>query len=549
MWLMKIILTLLLICSSLSVVYANQNIEDLLAIYKAKPQQRNFDLVYKELVLQKNKALYVLLSSRLPPDSLKTLNSFIQQYNFLLSCQQKNDDSVALYCQKLDSVKQYLTIHHPQYMYFLLAQSSVNVKDIQEHYLHEKEAVIDFFVNVDKMHVVVITGDTCKIITIDSDIQSLSKKLISLIEPMYASYDPLNLTFDIQLAFSLYNTLVAPVLPYFQNIHSLIIIPDDILLGFPFECLVSQVNTSRHKKQNIRYAEFAEVDFMIKRFAISYNYFIQALNPEIQALRSTKNLGRKLLTMSELVGLSETADKTNSGWNMHSPFYGRDEVHRVSRWLWRHENLRGKDASADYLKNNCYDFRWIYLAIPCLLNNHDLKSSRLIFSKIEKSADNELTIPEILNCKIRADLITLSSSEARPVQTIPKIGVIGIPQSFLIAGVHSVLFSLWRINDFTSSIFMSKFYWELKYKRQTNSLALQEAKFSSIKDTFHYDNIEISRAHPYFWAPYILIGNANIRPPTFSTIPPRMVILIVYVVVIIFSFIIIRKTVDRNNRN
>lgn len=279
---------------------------------------------------------------------------------------------------------------------------------------------------------------------------------------------------------------------------------------------------------------------------MAYNFSTVALNPELQALRAKEKLGRKMLTMSELTGLSNENDTSGIGWNLQSLNYGHEEVHRVSRLLWRHKNLVGDQATTDYFKNNGLNFRWIYLAIPGMLNNINPKLSALIFSQIADSThDNELNISEIINSKLRADLITLSGCELKPVQIRKKVGVLGIPQSFLLSGAQSVMFNLWRIHNITVSRFMAKFYWELKYKRQTNILALQQAKLSSIKDTFTYKGKEISRAHPYFWASFVLIGNVNIRPPTFSTIPPKMVILIMYIVVFTVSLIIVRKTIER----
>ena len=179
-----------------------------------------------------------------------------------------------------------------------------------------------------------------------------------------------------------------------------------------------------------------------------------------------------------------------------------------------------------------------------MLNNQNPEVSALIFSKSNKSSNSyKLTIFEILNgCKLRADLVTLSNCEVKPVHRIKKYGVIGLPQAFLLSGAQSVLYSLWRVNNITVSRFMNKFYWELKYKRQTNTFALQSAKLTSLKDTFDLKGKEISRAHPFFWSTYMLIGDVNIRPPTFSTIPPRMVVLIIYVIVLLVSLFIVRKT-------
>lgn len=417
------------------------------------------------------------------------------------------------------------------------------INEIQRDYLHEREALLNFEVTAQYLNVFVITKDTVEIVELNINRKFLSQQLISLLKPMYDVSDPLHLSFNLKLAHEIYEQIFAPLEPCLKNISSLIIIPDDIFWGFPFECLVVNVNSTNGRKINhILYDEYRHVTFLINKYAISYNFSTLVLNNEFPFSPAFKKLGRQLLTVSEIIASEDTSAII---WNLQPPIHGKEEVQRISRLLWRHTNLKGDEAIKNYFVDNGFNFRWIYLAIPGILNNETPKSSALIFTKSPDSFyNNKLTIEEIIHCQLRADLLTLSACELKPVEAERKIGVLGIPPSFLCAGVKSVMFSLWRINDITVSRFMSKFYWELKYKRQTNSLALQQAKISSINDTFEYDGKQIARAHPYFWASFILIGDANIRPPTFSTIPPKMVILIVYVLVFTISLIIVRKTVN-----
>ena len=521
-------------------------IDSLITLNKENPNQGYSNKAFTKLEIKKNRAIQKVLFDCLPDDSLKNL---IARYNYLYAKKTALEDSSKYYIDKIDSLKKQVIRDYPQYAYFMLAHNPVTVKEVQQKYLREKQALLNFSVSENRIHVFFITKDTFQVVSYHINRDELSQKLVELLAPIYRAKNPLYLNFDLKLAHQLYNQIFAPVEKLFGNEESIIIIPDDIFLGFPFECLVAQLNFEQNDNKTILYEEYAAATFLIHKYAVSYNFSTLALNPKFQAIHSHKKLGRKLLTVSELTGLEHENDTTGIGWNLQSPAYGKEQVTRVSRLLWRHKNLTEEEATEDYLKNNCFDFRWIYLAIPGMLNNETPNLSALMFSSSFSSLqDNRLYISEVINCNLRADLITLSGCELKPFQVEKKLGVIGIPQSFLLSGVQSVMFSLWRIHDETICRFMSKFYWELKYKRQTNSLALQQAKLSSIDDTFKYKGREISKAHPYFWAPYILIGNVNVRPPTFSTIPPRMVILIMYVIVLTVSMIIVRKTVDKNSK-
>ncbi len=71
-----------------------------------------------------------------------------------------------------------------------------------------------------------------------------------------------------------------------------------------------------------------------------------------------------------------------------------------------------------------------------------------------------------------------------------------IAQSFLNGGASSVLTSLWQVDDRSTSIFMNSFYYYLS-KGYSKNKALQFAKKKMINQS------------PYFWAPFILIGDAG----------------------------------------
>ena len=71
---------------------------------------------------------------------------------------------------------------------------------------------------------------------------------------------------------------------------------------------------------------------------------------------------------------------------------------------------------------------------------------------------------------------------------------------FLNAGAKAAIASLWKVNDEKTSQLMESFYQNLSTESDlTKSQALQKAQLSFLENA--------EQSHPYYWAPFILIGN------------------------------------------
>lgn len=75
-------------------------------------------------------------------------------------------------------------------------------------------------------------------------------------------------------------------------------------------------------------------------------------------------------------------------------------------------------------------------------------------------------------------------------------GLYGLRRAFRIAGAETVVTSLWRVNDTATAELMDKYYENLRQRRMGRVQAMEEAMGDVKKD----------RAHPYYWAPFIVIG-------------------------------------------
>lgn len=106
------------------------------------------------------------------------------------------------------------------------------------------------------------------------------------------------------------------------------------------------------------------------------------------------------------------------------------------------------------------------------------------------------------------------------------IEISNVSYSFLEKGVKAVIASLWQVNDASTSVLMQQFYKNLATGKMTKAEALRQAQLSLLqgkltaKDTPQRSSTLIIKgvppsqraqssdfSHPYYWAPFILIGN------------------------------------------
>jgi len=94
------------------------------------------------------------------------------------------------------------------------------------------------------------------------------------------------------------------------------------------------------------------------------------------------------------------------------------------------------------------------------------------------------------------ELLVLSACETAVGDQRAVLGLAGIAVRL---GAKSTLATLWSINDRSTSVLMDQFYSQLAQKKVTKAEALRQAQLALLKNPQYQ--------HPYFWAPYILVGN------------------------------------------
>ncbi|XGV98311.1 MAG: CHAT domain-containing protein [Leptolyngbya sp. BL-A-14] len=110
---------------------------------------------------------------------------------------------------------------------------------------------------------------------------------------------------------------------------------------------------------------------------------------------------------------------------------------------------------------------------------------------------NDLLQISELNQAGPIELLVLSACETA---TGDKQAALGMAGMAVRAGARSTIASLWQINDEATAILMNRFYEELAKGKTTKADALRQAQLAVLREPRF-------RQHPYFWSPYVLIGN------------------------------------------
>jgi len=230
----------------------------------------------------------------------------------------------------------------------------------------------------------------------------------------------------------------------------------------------------------------------------------------------------------------------------------RREVQVIATLFDQSTVLLGSEASEQTLdalrtRGELANFDIIHLATHGRVDDLTPLNSRLMFSQDRlpdpmaaappdaPAYDGNLTAGEVMSTwKLNAELVTLSACRSGLGRQGGSEGFLGFAQAFFLAGSHSLLVSLWEVDDRATSLLMTRFYQNWLGKRAglaqplSKTEALREAKewlrgLSSAE--VQRELSEISRGdirsrlarptaghpfeHPHDWAGFILLGDPN----------------------------------------
>ncbi len=303
------------------------------------------------------------------------------------------------------------------------------------------------------------------------------------------------------LAGRLYQMLLGPLSGEIARAKRLCISPDGVLHYLPFEAL-------QH-----------EGTYLVERHEVSYvpsaSVLLTLLEaPAKEASDGGGNLlavGAPVFEFDKRLGQETEREAVRSfylerGFNLASLPFAREELRTIAHFFPadRAEIRLGSEAQEAWLKRASLErFRYIHFATHAFADEQMPQRSALVLSmRAGQREDGLLQAREIVNLKLGAELVVLSGCRTGLGRILRGEGILGLTQSFLYAGTPSVVVSLWDVRDRATAVFMEAFYKQLRRGR-SKSEALRLAKLSMLRsDTPAYH-------HPYYWAPFVLVGKSE----------------------------------------
>jgi CHAT domain-containing protein len=125
--------------------------------------------------------------------------------------------------------------------------------------------------------------------------------------------------------------------------------------------------------------------------------------------------------------------------------------------------LTGFDATPErILQLPARDLAVLHFATHAIARRDSPEQSALLLSEYTPDGalltDSRLTTNDITRSGLRADIVVLSGCATGDGRALRGEGVLGLTYGFLANGTHSVVASLWPVEDASTARFMTEFY-------------------------------------------------------------------------------------------
>ncbi len=280
----------------------------------------------------------------------------------------------------------------------------------------------------------------------------------------------------------LYRLLMPPDVEDLGEDDLLLIAPHGSLHGLPFQALLVD------EKPLVTQVPLTYVPSLsalqLLRCSEPSDYAQDRLVEELRGPAGNPSIGRVLVC-----GLSDFGSQASS-----LP-HTADEVAALREvWGDQLDLLWGSEATREALLrlNETGDlaaYDAIHFATHAVLDHLAPSQSRVLL------ADDSLALADVLNLRLRARVVVLSTCEGAMGQRYPGDEIMGLARAFFLAGARTVVASLWPVEDASAGEFMGRLYRRLGAGEGV-AQALRAVQVEMAGEGYA----------PYQWAPFIAIG-------------------------------------------
>jgi CHAT domain-containing protein len=378
----------------------------------------------------------------------------------------------------------------------LMAVEPLTLTEVQK-LLDPATTLVEYFVTGSEIYVWVVEKDRLHF----QKVELLKNKLSGLVKALRESIFTLGEREKFnESSASLYKQLIEPLLPHVTG-KELIIVPHDVLHYLPFHALQSP-----------------DGKYLIERYPI---YYLSSASL-LQFVKEKRRAG------GEKVLAFGNPDLGDPEKNLE---FAELEAQEVKAAYPDSVVYVKKEATEEKSKSLSPSHDILHFATHAELNENDPLSSAVLLAKDGKE-DGRLEVREIFGMDLKANLVVLSGCETGLGKLSTGDELVGLTRAFIYAGTPSVVASLWKVDDSSTAHLMSSFYKNLKTMSKVE--ALRQAQMQLIRGEGHSELLarrgvggigklgetlstqlpapssnSVSTSHPYFWAPFILVGDGK----------------------------------------
>ncbi|MEB3220406.1 MAG: CHAT domain-containing protein [Nostocales cyanobacterium 94392] len=259
--------------------------------------------------------------------------------------------------------------------------------------------------------------------------------------------------------------------------------------------------------------------YLIEKYSVQNILSSTLTNVEQSNLQATKD------TQVLAMGVSESVAGLNRLPSVQSEIDNILKIYSGLKFLNKEFDFRS-------LRNNISGKKILHLATHGEFVSN--KKDKTYESFILSGRGEYLTIPRIKKLPDlgKVHLVVLSACRSALADSLEQDGIEinSTAHEFMVKGAKSVIASLWLVDDPSTAKLMQDFYKNLATGKMTKSQALRQAQLSMLKGEKTRSGDDEKRApgglvpvaqpehssknreatnysHPYYWAPFILIGN------------------------------------------
>jgi len=365
--------------------------------------------------------------------------------------------------------------------------------------------------------------------------------------------------FNLKLAHNLYTQLLKPVEDSWQEAKELLIVASGPLGPLPFSVLpTAQVSPTRG--QRTLFSEYRDVPWLIRKVALirlpsaSSYVSLGQVSSSVKGRKAFVGFGDPYFSPKQLAdakankslepvhlysrgvrlqvrsvrGIKEVSidDESLTSLQMEQlkrlPDTG-EEIKSIASALGANQAqdvFLGVDASEKRIKTmNLSNQRVVVFATHALLPGDldGLDQPALAFSSPTVTGDNEdglLTMSEIFRLKLNSDWVVLSACNTGAGGGAGAEAVSGLGRAFIYAGSRAILVSMWPVETSSArKLTTGIFHYQSEDRTLPRAKALQKSILELIDNQVFKDEttgkIVASYAHPFFWAPFIIVGDGG----------------------------------------